>query len=362
MDTVLSYYGKYDFDCFGKNDVCNALNKETLDFSDLAALLSPEALIHLEQMAQKAKNVTRQHFGNSITLFTPLYIANYCVNHCAYCGFNCKNNIKRAKLTEDEMETEMRNIAQTGLKDILILTGESRYHTGPGYIRQSIEIAQKYFTTIGLEVYPLETEEYAMLQRAGADYVSVYQETYNIQKYDEVHISGPKKDFAYRFNAQERAIAGGMRGAGFGSLLGLHDYKNDAFMTALHAHFIGRKYPHAEISFSVPRLRPFINNRETSALDVFEPQLLQVMLAYRLFMPFAGITVSTRERAAFRDHVLGLAATRMSAGVKTSVGGHENDKKGDEQFDISDERSVSQINDMLFDRGFQPVFTDYIRV
>ena len=177
-----------------------------------------------------------------------------------------------------------------------------------------------------------------------------------------MHLSGPKRNFAYRFTAQERALKGGMRGVAFGALLGLDDFRKDAFAVGLHAYYIQQKYPQAEIAFSVPRLRPYINHAENNPRDVHEPQLLQVMLAYRLFLPFAGITISTRENQKFRDNVVGMIATKISAGVKVGVGGHEEEQKGDEQFEISDPRSVEEIQKMLKQRGLQPVYTDYIRV
>ena len=225
-----------------------------------------------------------------------------------------------------------------------------------------VELAKEYFTTIGLEIYPLNSDEYAFLHEKGADFVSVYQETYDPIFYKEVHLKGPKRDFSYRFNAQERALMGGMRGVGIGALLGLHNFRNDALATGLHAKFLQQKYPHAEISFSVPRLRPYINNSENNPNDVHETQLLQIMLAYRILLPFAGINISTRERAGFRDNVVGLCATKISAGVKTSVGGHQLEEKGDAQFEISDPRSVDEIRKMLKKRGLQEVFTDYIRL
>ena len=362
LNEVLSRYDKYEFDAFQDEDVLEAIGKDTLHERDFAALLSPAAQGRLEEMARQARRRTAQYFGNSVSLFTPLYIANYCVNQCVYCGYNCKNQITRAKLTYEEMRIEMEHIARTGLKELLILTGESRYHSDPEYIAKAVKIAKEYFSTIGIEVYPLETEEYRLLQEAGADFVSVYQETYNTEKYDQVHISGPKKDFAYRFQAQERAILGGMRGVNFGALLGLDDFRKDAFAAGLHAMFLQKKYPHAEIGFSVPRLRPYKNNESNNAGEVHETQLLQVMLAFRLFLPFAGICISTRERAGFRDHVVGLAATKISAGVSTSVGGHDEQAKGDSQFEISDPRSVEEIAAMLRTHGCQPVYRDYIRV
>lgn len=362
MDIVLEKYQKYDFDSFTSKDVETALAKEEINEYDYAALLSPAALHYLEPMAAKAKKLTRDHFGASISLYTPLYIANYCVNHCVYCGFNCKNQIHRAKLTMEEIDHELSVIAATGLKEILLLTGESRSHSPVEYIGQAVELAKKYFTTIGIEVYPLDTKEYAYLHDKGVDFVSVYQETYNTVKYEKVHLSGPKKVFAYRFNAQERALQGGMRGVGLGALLGLDNFRRDAFASGIHAKYLLRKYPHGEISFSVPRLRPYINHEDNNSNDVHEPQLLQIMCAHRLFMPFAGICISTRERQGFRDNVIGLAATKISAGVKTGVGGHDEEAKGDEQFEIADNRSVDEITQAIFQHGLQPVFTDYIRV
>ncbi|WP_262397901.1 2-iminoacetate synthase ThiH [Zongyangia hominis] len=362
MDEVLSHYDDYDFSSFTDADVLRALEKEALSPEDYAALLSPAAERHLEEMAQKARRETACHFGNTASLYTPLYIANYCVNHCTYCGFNCTNKIHRAKLTYEEIDRELHSIAESGLREILILTGESRYHSDVEYIGRACEIAKHYFTTIGIEVYPMETEEYAQIQRYGADFVSVYQETYDRARYKEVHLSGPKADFAYRFNAQERALLGGMRGVGVGALLGLGDFRRDAFAAGLHAQALQRRYPHAEVSFSVPRLRPYINNAENNPNDVHETQLLQVMLSYRLLMPFAGISISTRERAGFRDHVVGMCATKISAGSKVGVGGHDEDAKGDEQFEISDPRGVHEVERMLYARGLQPVYRDYIRM
>lgn len=326
-------------------------------------MLSPAAEPMLEQMAQHAKTETAKHFGNTICMFTPLYIANYCENYCVYCGFNCSNKIKRGKLSMEEIEAEYKTISETGLREILLLTGESKTASPVEYIADAVRLAKKYFSTIGIEVYPMNSDEYALIKEAGADFVSVYQETYNTVKYEEVHLRGAKRIFPYRFNAQERALMGGMRGVAFGSLLGLSDFRKDAYAAGLHAYLIQKKYPWAEISYSLPRLRPYINNAENNPNDVHETQLLQVMLAYRIFMPYAGITISTRERAGFRDNVVGLAATKISAGVKVGIGGHgENEQKGDEQFEISDPRSVDEVRKSLFDKGLQPVFTDYVRV
>lgn len=358
MDKTLKHRDSYDYTQYMAKDVQKALDSDIIGLDEYAALLSPAADEFLEQMAVRAQAETRKHFGNAVTLFTPLYIANYCENECVYCGFNCKNKIHRARLDYDEIEIELKKIADSGLKEILLLTGESRKMSSVEYIGEALKIARKYFTTIGIEIYPLNTDEYAYLKKCGADFVSVYQETYSLEKYDEQHLGGSKRIFPYRFNAQERAILAGMRGVSFGALLGLDDFRKDAFAVGVQATLIQRKYPHVEIGFSVPRLRPYINNAENNPRDVHERQLLQVMLAYRLLMPFAGITISTRERAGFRDNVIGLMATKISAGVKVGVGGHDGEQKGDEQFEISDPRSVDEIIDSIAKKGLQAVFTD----
>jgi 2-iminoacetate synthase len=362
MESVLTLIQKYNYNQYIKRDVEDALYKEVVSIDDFAALLSPVAASYLEPMAQKAKLETRKHFGNSISMFTPLYISNYCENNCVYCGFNCKNKINRGKLSIEEIDKELKTIAQTGLKEILLLTGESRQHSSVTYIGEAIKLATKYFSTISIEIFPLNTDEYSYLQQCGADFVCVYQETYNTENYEKMHLSGPKRIFPYRFNAQERAIKGRMRGVAFGALLGLDDFRKDTFASGIHAYILQQKYPHAEISFSVPRLRPFINHSDNNPNDVHEKQLLQAMLAYRLFMPFAGITISTRESAKFRDNVIGMVANKVSAGVIVSVGGHETEAKGDEQFEISDSRNVDEIHQMILSQGLQPVYTDYIRM
>ncbi|MCI5655081.1 MAG: 2-iminoacetate synthase ThiH [Candidatus Pseudoruminococcus sp.] len=362
MEQVLAFHDKYDFNSFTSKDVQNALNKDRIDFYDYAALLSPAALPFLEKMAEKAQLCTRKQFGNTIALFTPIYIANYCENQCVYCGFNCKNKIHRAKLNMEEIEREYQAIAATGLKEILILTGESRSMSGIEYIGEAVELAKKYFSLIGLEVYPVEIDEYKYLHEKGADFVTVFQETYNKETYKKVHLAGQKSIFSYRINAQERAILGGMRGVGFGALLGLDDFRHDAFCTGVHATLIQRKYPHAEIAVSVPRLRPYINGEETNPRDVHEKELLQIMCAHRLLMPFASITISTRERADFRNNAVNICATKISAGVSVGIGGHSEEEKGDEQFEISDPRSVDEVVDALHQYGLQPSFNDYIRL
>ena len=360
MDTVLSEVKGFDPSSYTESDVRRALSGDP-GIEGFAALLSPAAGDMLEEIAVRAREETRKHFGNSVCMFTPIYTSNYCQNNCVYCGFNIHNKIRRACLTADEVDIEMAAIAESGLKEILILTGESRTRSDVDYIGMCVEKASKYFSTIGIEVYPMNTEEYRFLQERGADYVTVFQETYDPERYAELHLAGPKRIFSYRFNAQERAIRAGMRGVAFGALLGLGDFRRDAFACGLHAYNLQRRYPHAEISFSLPRFRPFINN-EDRVNQVHEPQLLQVSMAYRLFMPFAGQTISTRERPGFRDNIVGLTATKISAGVSVGIGEHSGTEHGDGQFVISDPRGVDEIADSLRRNGLQPVMTDYVRL
>ena len=365
LDRVISSMNSFDADNFTRADVKEALSKENISPRDFQALLSPAAEEFLEDMAIRAQKETRKHFGNSIYMFTPLYISNYCENYCIYCGFNSHNKIKRSKLNFEQIEKEMKAIAQTGLQEILILTGESRKFSDVEYIGEACRLASKYFNMVGLEIYPVNSDEYAYLNSCGADYVTVFQETYNSDKYETLHLAGHKRIFPYRANAQERALMGSMRGVGFAALLGLDQFRKDAFATGYHAYLIQQKYPHAEIALSCPRLRPIINNDKINPKDVHERQLLQIICAYRIFLPFANITVSTRERAGFRDNIIKIAATKVSAGVSTGIGSHSDEvveEKGDEQFEISDPRDVDEVFQAIKDAGLQPVMSDYINL
>ena len=363
QDKVISAMESYDADKYTTEDVKTALSKDVLSLDDFGALLSPAALPMLEEIAQRAQLETRKHFGNSVQMFTPLYIANYCENYCIYCGFNCHNKIHRAKLNAEEIENEMKAIAETGLEEVLILTGESKSMSDVKYIGEACKIAKKYFKVIGIEVYPMNSEDYNYLHKCGVDYVTVFQETYDSDKYETLHLAGHKRIFPYRLNTQERALMGGMRGVGFAALLGLSDFRKDAFAVGTHAYLIQQKYPHADIAFSCPRLRPIINNDKINPKDVHEPQLLQVMCAYRIFLPFASMTISTRECARFRDNSIKIPATKISAGVDVGIGGHgDNNKKGDEQFEISDSRNVKEVYDAIKAQGLQPVMSEYIYV
>lgn len=363
QDKVISAMNEYNPENYTEKDVINALESDTCTVEDFKALLSLSAEKFIEEIAQKARYEKQKHFGNSVYMFTPLYISNYCENLCIYCGFNCKNKIHRAKLNYEEIEKEMQAISESGLQEILILTGESRKYSDVEYIGEACKIASKYFKVIGLEIYPVNSDEYRYLHECGADYVTVFQETYNSDKYSELHLGGHKRIFPYRFNAQERAVMGGMRGVGFAALLGLDNFRKDAFAVGLHASLIQQKYPHAEIAISCPRLRPIINNENINPRDVHEKQLLQIVCAYRIFLPYSNITISTRENQKFRDNIVDIAATKISAGVDVGIGGHgENEKKGDEQFEISDPRNVKEVYNALVEKGLQPVMSDYIYV
>ena len=369
-EQVLSQMDSYDYAAYTARDVRAALDHETCSIEDFKALLSPAAEPFLEEMAQKARRETSKHFGNTVYLFTPLYIANYCENYCVYCGFNCYNHIRRMKLNLAEIEHEMQVIADSGMEEILILTGESRGQSDVAYIGEACKLARKYFRMVGLEIYPVNTEEYRYLHECGADYVTVFQETYDADKYETLHLLGHKRVWPYRFDAQERALRGGMRGVAFSALLGLSDFRKDALASALHVYYLQRKYPHAEMSLSCPRLRPILNNDRISPMDVGEKQLCQILCAYRIFLPFVGITVSSRESAAFRNGIVKIAATKVSAGVSTGIGDHESKytgkeddtAKGDEQFEIDDARSFDAMYRDMSGEGLQPVLNDYVYV
>ena len=367
---VMEHMNSFDYSKYTSKDVAAALEHETCSVEDFKALLSPAAEPFIEKMAQRARLETSKHFGNTVYLFTPLYIANYCENYCVYCGFNCYNDINRMKLTMEQIEHEMKIIADSGMEEILILTGESRAKSDVNYIGEACKLARKYFRMVGLEIYPVNTDEYKYLHECGADYVTVFQETYDADKYEQLHLLGHKRVWPYRFDAQERALMGGMRGVAFSALLGVSDFRKDALASALHVYYLQRKYPHAEMSLSCPRLRPIINNDKINPMDVHEKQLCQIICAYRIFLPFVGITVSSRESAQFRNGIVKIAATKVSAGVSTGIGDHEskyNGKEtdgvqGDEQFEIDDNRSLTKMYEDISDEGLQPVLNDYLYV
>ena len=345
-------------------DVERAIASEKGDATQLLALLSPAAGAHLEQMAQKAHALSLRNFGKTIQLYTPLYLSNFCSNQCAYCGFNASNNLVRRTLSLEEVETECRFIASTGIEHILVLTGDSREQCPPSYLRDCLNVIKRHFSSIAIEIYALTREEYTDSIREGVDGLTIYQETYDEAVYDTVHGPGPKKDYRFRLDTPERAAEAGMRSINLGVLLGLSDWRTDVFFLGLHAQYLQEKFPDVEISASIPRLRPHAGNFKIQD-DVRDQDIVQIITALRIFQPRLGLTLSTRENAELRENLLPLGITRMSAGSTTKVGGHTLEGVEDlnePQFEISDPRNVEEIKKMLASRGYQPVLKDWMQI
>ena len=334
------------------------LAKSEIHWQELLGLLSPAATGLLENMAQAAHKLTIKHFGRTILLYTPLYLSNYCVNQCVYCGFNMANDIPRRKLTLHEVELEAQAISGTGLQHLLILTGESRQHSPVSYIADCVSVLRKYFSSISIEVYPLSIEEYAELISAGIDGITIYQEVYDQQIYERVHPAGPKRDYSFRLAAPERAGATGIRTINIGALLGLNDWRREVFFTGIHAAYLQNKFPDIEIGVSFPRMRPQFGNFEPE-YRVSDSDLVQSIAALRLFLPRVGITISTRENAFLRDNLLKLGVTKMSAGSSTAIGGHTDAIDSVGQFEISDRRTVKEMREIISKAGYKPILKDW---
>lgn len=346
---------------FEKLSVCDieaSLNKQKLNEYDFLNLLSDKAEAYLEQMAQKAYKISIHNFGRVIQLYIPLYISNYCTNRCIYCGFNQENSIKRLKLDFEEIENNAIEIAKTGMKHILFLTGEDKANTPLSYLIQTTEILKKYFSSISIEIYPMETEEYKALEQAGVDGLTIYQEVYDQTVYDEVHIAGKKKDYKYRIDAPERGAQAGFRSVNIGSLFGLAEPIKEAYLLGLHAKYLQDKYLDTEFSISLPRLNEAEGSFQAK-YNLSDKKMVQFMLAFRLFLPRLGITISTRETAEFRDNLIGLGVTKMSAGSATTVGGYIEEKDSVPQFEISDNRNVNDIVHAIKSHGYQAVYKDW---
>jgi 2-iminoacetate synthase len=314
-------------------------------------------------MAQRAHGLGVQHFGKVVLLYTPLYLANYCDNACLYCGFSSGNAVARERLSLDQLEEEARLVSGSGLRHVLVLCGESRRHSAPGYLRDCVQLLRRHFASIAVEVYPLETDEYAELVAAGVDGLTIYQETYDLERYLQLHPRGPKRDYRYRLEAPERGCRAGVRAVNIGALLGLADWRLDALHVGLHADHLQRRYPDVELSVSLPRLRPQRADFHPPCI-VDDRELVQMLLALRLFLPRVGITLSTRERAWLRDRLIPLGVTRMSAGSCTRVGGRLRRERprsaGDVgQFEISDERDVATVKHAIEAAGYKAVFKDW---
>ncbi len=346
-----------------------ALARDHLSPEDFAALLSPHAAPLLEDMARRAHAETLRHFGRSVQLFAPLYLANVCTNRCVYCGFHAGRRIRRKILKPHEIEVEAKAMADMGLRRVLVLTGDAPKVTGADYIAEGVSIVARHIPSVGIEVQALTEEEYAKVAKAGADAMTMFQETYDETLYPGLHPAGPKSCFTFRLDAPHRAALGGMRGLTLGALLGLTDWRRDLFHTAMHGVWLARRFPEADISFSLPRLRPPSTEcaagkaPDFSGLAVSDKEFVQALTALRCFLPHAGITMSSRESAFMRDNLVPLGVTRISAGVRTSVGGYTEpieENPDPVQFVIDDPRSVRQMREALAKLGYTAVGADWI--
>jgi 2-iminoacetate synthase len=331
-----------------------------MTFQQIKNILNDRSPKSVEELAQEAAKLTRRQFGRTISLYGPLYLSNFCSSHCTYCGFHSQNKIQRIKLSAEQYRREMEFIQAQGIRNILMLTGESYKHTPVSYLKEAALIASEYFQGIALEVHPMETAEYKELFAAGVDGVTVYQETYDRARYAQVHLSGFKKDYDYRYGTPRRAAEAGMRQISLGILLGLSDAVGDAYALYQHLRELERSFPGVEYSVSFPRLRT-VKTETLAKCDVDDVQFVKIIALTRLLFPRVGINLSTREEPKLRDHLLEIGITRMSAGSNTSVGGYTllEEQEQDPQFDIKDERPVAEIIRLLKSKNFDPVFTDW---
>lgn len=360
---IVTRYESFDFtryfDAVQDEDIEASLEREKLTSRDLLNFLSPRAQNFLEPMARKARQLTIQYFGRTIQLYIPLYIANYCTNECVYCGFNRANRIRRKKLTLEEIAAEAEAISETEMKHILVLTGEAREVTPMDYIEDAIRIIKQRFSSVSIEMFPMDTAEYQRLKTAGVDGLTIYQEVYDREIYRKVHPAGNKANYRYRLDTPERGAEAGIRMINIATLFGLGDQRREAFLAAMHAKYIDDKYLDTEVSLSLPRMNA-AEGGYTPLYPLDDKTFVQFILAYRLFLPRCGITISTRESAALRDRLMFLGVTRMSAGSRTDVGGYTHPKEcSTAQFEINDDRDVADIIQAIRDRGFQPIFKDW---
>jgi 2-iminoacetate synthase len=359
-------YRNFDFGDFTEkvsdSDIVRVINKESLSQQDFLTLLSPRAFNHIEDMAQKTNEIAVKHFGKSILLYVPLYVSNFCMNNCLYCGFSTSNNIKREVLTFEEIKENCRIIVSYGIRHILLVCGESRVKTSLEYLKKTVGILRKYFDAVDLEVYPLEESEYKELFDVGVDGLTIYQETYNEELYRVLHTKGRKADYRHRIETCQRAGAANYRNLNVGALLGLYDFVSEVFFAGLHAQYLRKKFPHAEIGISFPRIRPAAGGFQPK-VTINDNQLVQAICAVRLFINRINITVSTRENATLRNNLIPLGITKMSAGSSTEVGGYIKRIKNGEvlskgQFTINDASNVESVKEMIYKAGYQPIMKD----
>lgn len=345
------------------DDARRALNASgRFDPSDMAALVSPAAEPLLERLAQCSANRTRQRFGHAVQFFVPLYVSNYCCNGCRYCGFNqaTANSVRRA-LSLDEAVTEAECLAAQGFAHILLVAGEDRKNTPPQYFADLSRRIRHLFASIQVEIYSLSSAEYQQLAAAGVDGVTMFQESYNPAVYAAYHMSGPKRDYANRLDSIERAARASMTFLGLGSLLGINDWREETFYLGLHADYLQKRYWRSAVSISFPRMRP-AHGGEPAAHPVSDAALVQLMCALRVQLPDAIMTLSTRESQGFREQLVGLAVTKISAGAKTTPGGYTDATSAEAQFEVADKRPLHEVAAAVAAAGFDPVMKDWDRV
>lgn len=340
-------------------DVEYALNRVgKRDLEDFKALISPAAAPFLESMAQLSHQLTQKRFGKTIQMYVPLYLSNECQNICTYCGFSFDNKLKRKTLTEDEILQEVKVLKAMGYEHVLLVTGEANQTVGVPYLKKVIQLIRPYFAHISMEVQPLDQHEYDELIAEGLTTVLVYQETYHKEDYKLHHPKGKKSNFSYRIHTPDRLGKAGILKMGLGVLIGLEDWRTDCFFTALHLDYLERTYWQSNYSISFPRLRPFSGGLEPK-VEMSDRELVQLICAYRIFNEEVELSISTRENEIFRNNIIKLGITAMSAGSKTNPGGYVVEPESLEQFEISDERSPSEIAKMLREQGYEPVWKNW---
>ena len=352
------------------NDAANSVTRKDVEkqldapagkysLQRLVTLISPAASNYLEIMAHQANNLTAQRFGKTIQLYAPLYLSNHCVNACTYCGYNTGSDFERTRLSIDEAMADARIIAEEGFRHILLVSGEDHRHVSVEYLVRLAGQLRKTFSSISIEIYPMSADQYKTLFEAGIDGVTLYQETYDRSLYKRYHPAGPKRDYDHRIDTHDRAAAAGMRRLGIAALLGLADWRLDILALAEHAAYLMKKYWRTQVSFSFPRMRPAINVVDDFEHLVSDSEMVQMMLALRLCFADAGLVLSTRERAGFRDNLIKLGVTRISAGSKTNPGGYSGKTDSTEQFQIDDDRTPEQMARVIKNAGMEAVWKDW---
>jgi len=339
-------------------DVRSALNAKKRTLEDFKALISPAGAEFLEEMAQESHRLTKKRFGNTMQLYVPMYLSNECQNICTYCGFSYDNKIPRKTLSDRQIMMEVEAIKKMGFDHILLVTGEANVTVGVDYIENAIKLIRKEFSNISIEVQPLEKEEYQRLADAGLHSVLVYQETYHKDDYKLHHPKGKKSNFYYRLETPDRLGEAGIHKIGIGVLIGLEDWRTDSFFCASHLDYLEKKYWKTKYSLSFPRLRPFSGGLEPK-VDMSDRELVQLICAYRIFNEELELSLSTREDEVFRENVMKLGVTTMSAGSRTDPGGYAVSKTELEQFEISDDRSPAEVAEMIKKNGYEPVWKDW---